>query len=129
MNTKATSKLRGSRGSGGATRTAGAAWDLRLYVAGATANSIRALANLKMICEEHLKGRYTIEVIDLLQHPMLARGEQIIALPTLVRKIPLPIRKIIGDLSNSEKVLIGLDIRARDLTAEQGVPDNETQAG
>lgn len=86
-------------------------WTLRLYVAGQTPKSIRAFANLKALCEEHLKGIYKIQVIDLLEHPQLARGDQIIAIPTLVRKLPEPVRKIIGDLSNTEKVLVGLDLR------------------
>lgn len=86
-------------------------WELRLYVAGQTVKSVTALANLKKYCEEHLKGRYQIEVIDLLEHPQLAEGDQILAIPTLVRKVPAPIRKIIGDLSNQERVLVGLDIR------------------
>jgi circadian clock protein KaiB len=88
-----------------------AQWDLRLYVAGQTPKSLAALANLKRICEEHLPGQYRIEVIDLLQHPQLAREEQILAIPTLVRKLPEPLRKIIGDLSQQERVLVGLDIR------------------
>lgn len=86
-------------------------WELRLYVAGQTAKSITAFANLKKICEQHLQGQYQIEVIDLLENPSLAQADQIIALPTLVRKLPPPIKKIIGDLSNKEKVLVGLDIR------------------
>ncbi|HEX2608320.1 MAG TPA: circadian clock KaiB family protein [Flavisolibacter sp.] len=86
-------------------------WELRLYVAGNTAKSVAALSNLKKYCEEHLKGQYQIEVIDLLVHPQLAEGDQILAVPTLVRKVPVPIRKIIGDLSNEEKVLVGLNIR------------------
>ncbi len=88
-------------------------WELRLYVAGQTAKSMAALENLKKICEEHLAGKYSIEVIDLLEQPQLARGDQIFALPTLVRKLPLPVRKIIGDLSNTERVLVGLDLRPR----------------
>ena len=87
------------------------AYELRLYVAGKTAKSVTALTNLKKYCEEHLKGRYKIEVIDLLEQPQLAEGDQIFAIPTLVRKVPEPIRKIIGDLSNEEKVLVGLNIR------------------
>ena len=87
------------------------AYELRLYIAGKTAKSVTALANLKKYCEEHLKGRYKIEVIDLLEQPQLAEGDQIFAIPTLVRKVPEPIRKIIGDLSNEEKVLVGLNIR------------------
>ena len=89
-------------------------WNLRLYVAGQTPKSIRALANLKVLCEEHLKGRYQIEVIDLREHPQLARGDQIIAIPTLVRRLPLPVRTIIGDLSNSLRLLVGLDLRKID---------------
>ncbi|KQS33765.1 circadian clock protein KaiB [Dyadobacter sp. Leaf189] len=87
-------------------------WELRLYIAGQTPRSVAALTNLKKYCEEHLKGKYTIEVIDLLQQPQLAEGDQILAIPTLVKKVPEPIRKIIGDLSNEEKVLVGLDIRS-----------------
>ena len=86
-------------------------WELRLYVAGKTEKSLTALTNLKKYCEEHLKGQYKIEVIDLLEKPQLAEGDQILAIPTLVRKVPEPIRKIIGDLSNEEKVLVGLNIR------------------
>jgi circadian clock protein KaiB len=88
-------------------------WNLRLYVAGQTAKSIKAFANLKKICEEHLAGKYSIEVIDLSANPRLAKGDQILALPTLVRKLPPPLRKIIGDLSDSERVLVGLDLRPR----------------
>jgi circadian clock protein KaiB len=86
-------------------------WDLRLYVAGQTPKCLAAFANLKRICEEHLAGRYTIEIIDLLENPQLARGDQILAIPTLVRKLPEPVRKIIGDLSNAERTLVGLDLR------------------
>jgi len=85
-------------------------WNLKLYVAGQTPKSIAAFQNLTKICEEHLKGQYDIEVIDLLKNPQLAKGDQILALPTLVRKLPVPIRKIIGDLSNTERVLVGLDL-------------------
>jgi circadian clock protein KaiB len=88
-------------------------WELKLYVAGQTAKSLLAFANLKRICEENLKGQYDIDVIDLLKHPQLAEGDQILALPTLVRRLPEPVRKIIGDLSNGERVLVGLDLRAR----------------
>ncbi len=87
------------------------AWELRLYVAGPTPKSITAFDNLKKLCEEHLKGEYHIEVIDLLKNPQLARGDQIVAVPTLVRKLPEPLKKIIGDLSNTVKVLVGLDLR------------------
>lgn len=86
-------------------------WELRLYIAGNTQKSMTALSNLKKYCEEHLKGLYRIEVVDLLKNPQLAAGDQILAVPTLVRKVPVPIRKIIGDLSNEEKVLVGLNIR------------------
>jgi circadian clock protein KaiB len=88
-------------------------FDLRLYVAGQTPKAIRAFANLRKICDEHLAGRYRIEVVDLLEDPQLGRGDQILALPTLVRRLPQPIKKIIGDLSNTERVLVGLDLRQR----------------
>ena len=88
-------------------------WNLRLYVAGQTPRSLTAFKNLKEICEEYLKGKYHIEVVDLMENPTLARGDQILAIPTLVRKLPQPIRKIIGDLSNTERVLVGLDIQPR----------------
>lgn len=87
-------------------------WELRLYVAGRTPRALTAFSNLKMICEEHLAGKYHIEVIDLTKNPSLAQGDQILAVPTLVRKLPEPIRKILGDLSNTERVLVGLDLRA-----------------
>ncbi len=86
-------------------------YQLRLYIAGKTSRSVAALNNLKSYCEEHLSGQYSIEVIDLLENPQLAEGDQILAIPTLVKKVPEPVRKIIGDLSNQEKVLVGLDIR------------------
>jgi circadian clock protein KaiB len=86
-------------------------WQLRLYVAGQTPKSLTAFSNLKQICENHLAGRYRIEVIDLLEKPGLSKGDQILAIPTLVRKLPQPVRKIIGDLSNTERVLVGLDLR------------------
>jgi circadian clock protein KaiB len=88
-------------------------WNLRLYVAGMTPRAVAAFANLKKLCEEHLADRYEIEVIDLLKQPRLAAGDQIIAVPTLVRKLPPPMKKIIGDLSNEERVLVGLDLRQR----------------
>ena len=90
-------------------------WNLRLYVAGQTNKSITAFANLKNICDEHLAGKYRIEVIDLLKNPQLAKGDQIIAIPTLVRKLPEPLKRIIGDLANTERVLVGLDIRPASL--------------
>ena len=86
-------------------------YELRLYVAGQTPKSLKAFENLKRICEEHLKDRYTIEIIDLVKNPKLAAGDQIVAIPTLVRRLPPPVRKIIGDLSNTEKTLVGLDIK------------------
>jgi len=89
-------------------------WQLRLYVAGHTPKSLTAFSNLKKICEDHLKGRYSIEVFDLLKQPQLSRGDQILAIPTLVRKLPVPVRKIIGDLSDTDRVLVGLDLRAAD---------------
>jgi circadian clock protein KaiB len=88
-------------------------WNLRLYIAGQTQRSVAAFANLKRLCEEHLHGQYEIEVIDLLKTPQLAKGDQILAVPTLVRKLPVPMRKIIGDLSNTERVLVGLDLQPR----------------
>jgi len=90
-----------------------AEYALRLYVAGQTPKAVRAFTNLRKICEEHLPGRYSIEVVDLIENPALGRGDQILALPTLVRRLPAPIKKIIGDLSNTERVLVGLDLRQR----------------
>ena len=86
-------------------------WELKLYVAGQTPKSILAFSNLKKICEEHLKDKYNIQVIDLLKAPQLAKGDKIFAIPTLVRKLPVPIRKILGDLSNTERLLVGLDLK------------------
>lgn len=86
-------------------------WELRLYVAGQTPKSMTAFANLKKLCEDHLAGKYRIEVIDLLKNPQLAKGDQIFAIPTLVRKLPQPLKRVIGDLSNTERVLVGLDLR------------------
>ena len=88
-------------------------WNLRLYVAGMTPRAVAAFDNLKKLCEVHLAGRYEIEVVDLLENPKLAAGDQIVAVPTMVRKLPPPIKKIIGDLSNEERVLVGLDLRPR----------------
>jgi circadian clock protein KaiB len=88
-------------------------WNLRLYIAGQTPKSVTALANLKKICEEHMQGQYRIEIIDLMENPHLARQDQIVAIPTLVRELPQPIRRIIGDLSNTQKVLVGLDLQPR----------------
>ena len=103
-----------SEGGGRATPSStGQRYQLRLYVAGQTPKSVLAFTNLKEICEEHLQGRYEIEIIDLLENPQLARGDQILAVPTLVRRLPEPIKKIIGDLSNTERVLVGLDLHER----------------
>ena len=102
-----------SRSAKPAKAAAAEVYELRLYVAGQTPKSIAAFANLKKICEEHLVGKYKIEVIDLMKNPALARGDQIVAIPTLVRKLPQPIRKIIGDLSNTERVLVGLELRLK----------------
>ena len=88
-------------------------WELRLYVAGETPRSVAALENLRRLCEEYLPDQYTIEVVDLLAHPQLARGDQIVAIPTLVRKLPAPIRRVIGDLSNTERSLVGMGLRQR----------------
>jgi circadian clock protein KaiB len=100
-----------SRRSSVANRRPAKLWHLRLYVAGQTPKSLTAFANLKRICEHHLEGRYHIEVIDLVDQPHLSNGDQILAIPTLVRKLPQPVRKIIGDLSDTERVLVGLDLR------------------
>ena len=102
-------------------------WELRLYVAGQTPNSLKAFANLKKICEEHLAGQYHIEIIDLLKNPTLARGDQILAVPTLVRKLPEPVKKIIGDLSNTERVLVGLDLRPIQMKKSDRVIHQESE--
>ena len=107
MKKKKAAKIRASEKA----KTASALWELRLYVAGRSPKSLTAFANLNKICEEFLPGQYTIEIIDLLQNPHLAEGDQIIAIPTLVRKLPEPLRKIVGDLSNTEQTLIGLQLR------------------
>ena len=93
--------------------TDGEVWELRLYIAGQTAKSVAAVANLRRICEEHLPHQYTVEVVDLLENPKLARGDQIVAIPTLIRKLPDPVRRVVGDLSNTEKTLVGLQLRPR----------------
>jgi circadian clock protein KaiB len=98
---------------------------LRLYVAGQTPKSLSALSNLKRICDEHLDGAYQLEVIDLIKHPQLAQGDQILAIPTLVRNLPAPMRKIIGDLSNVDRVLVGLDLRG----AEEGASESSHPSG
>lgn len=97
-------------------KPAKAEWELRLYVAGQSKKSLAALSNLRRLCDEHLPGKYSIEVVDLLQSPQLAAGDQILAIPTLVRKLPAPIKKIIGDLSNVERALVGLDLRSTSST-------------
>ena len=97
-----------------AAKSKGEFWELKLYVAGQTPRCRAALSNLRKICDEHLEGKYRIELVDLLENPRLARGDQIVAIPTLVRKLPTPLRKFIGDLSDTEKVLVGLDIRKAD---------------
>jgi circadian clock protein KaiB len=94
-----------------ATAPACAHYTLRLYVTGATPRSVRAISNIRKICEEHLEGHYDLEVVDITEHPMLAEGEQIIAAPTLIKKLPLPLRRFIGDMSQTERILIGLDLR------------------
>jgi circadian clock protein KaiB len=96
----------------------GEVWELRLYVAGKAPKSVAAFTNLQRLCEEHLKGRYRIEVIDLLEHPQLAAGDQIVAIPTLVRKLPEPLRRIVGDLRDSERTLVGLQLRPRGAGSE-----------
>jgi circadian clock protein KaiB len=113
MSTKTTKSRTSPRNTRKTTPEPAPKWDLRLYVAGQTQRSIAALENLERICEEHLAGQYRIEVVDLLLDPKLARGDQILAVPTLVRKLPEPVRKIIGDLSNEDRVLVGLDLRQR----------------
>jgi len=109
MSTSSTARRRADPGD-----PKGKLWDLRLYVAGQTSRSRAALANLKQICDEHLAGRYSIDVIDLMEKPHLSKGDQILAIPTLVRRLPKPMRKIIGDLSDTQRVLIGLDLRSAD---------------
>jgi circadian clock protein KaiB len=99
---------------GGSQRRSAKFWQLRLYVAGQTPRSLTAFSNLKKICKDHLKGCYRIYVIDLLEQPQLSKGDQILAIPTLVRKLPQPMRKIIGDLSDTERVLVGLDLHPGD---------------
>jgi circadian clock protein KaiB len=96
---------------------------LRLYVTGMTPKSIRAIENLKAICEEYLRGRYELEIVDIYQHPVLMRGEQIIAAPTLIKKLPEPLRRLVGDMSDRERVLLGLDLRSRSKPEEDGTRD------
>lgn len=105
------------------------AMKLRLYVAGQTPKSLAALSNLKKICAEHLAGKYELEVIDLIKNPQLAQGDQILAIPTLVRNLPVPIRKIIGDLSNVDRVLVGLDLRGADRESQKSSPHSAKSIG
>jgi circadian clock protein KaiB len=109
--TKTTSRARPRKPAGKPKPRKPEVWKLRLYVAGQTPKSALAFANLEALCEKHLKGRYQIEVIDLLEHPHMARGDQIVALPTLVVKLPEPVRKLIGDLSNTDRALVGLALQ------------------
>ena len=109
--TKKVKKLTTGAAGAASTRTGSEIMELRLYIAGQTPKSLVALSNLKKICEAHINGKYRIEVVDLVKTPQLAQGDQILAIPTLVRSLPTPIRKIIGDLSNTERVLVGLDLR------------------
>jgi len=118
MTTKNPAELNGTKRSTTSRENGEGDFNLRLYVAGQTPKSLAAIANLKMLCEDHLAGRYTIEVIDLLVKPQLAAGDQIVALPTLVRRLPPPLKRVIGDLSNTERVLVGLDIRPRPLVTK-----------
>jgi circadian clock protein KaiB len=118
MTTKNPAELNGTKRSTTPRENGEGDFNLRLYVAGQTPKSLAAIANLKMLCEDHLAGRYTIEVIDLLVKPQLAAGDQIVALPTLVRRLPPPLKRVIGDLSNTERVLVGLDIRPRPLVTK-----------
>jgi circadian clock protein KaiB len=107
MNMKTTPRKKGK----GKRNSSGVIWNLRLYIAGETPRSIAALSNLQQICDEHLAGKYLVEVIDLLKNPQLAAGDQIVAVPTLVRRLPPPLKKIIGNLANSQQVIVGLDLR------------------
>jgi circadian clock protein KaiB len=102
---------------------------LRLYVAGQTPKSLAAMSNLKRICADHLSGKYELEVIDLIKNPQLAQGDQILAIPTLVRNLPVPIRKIIGDLSNVDRVLVGLDLRGTEQRSGKNSPPDEKTIG
>jgi circadian clock protein KaiB len=129
MRKRESAKTAANRKTRSAKRTAGARtvaratakkWRLRLYVAGNTPNSIAAFANLKEICESHMGGKYEIELIDLLRQPQLAAGDQIVAVPTLVRRLPHPVKKIIGDLSNQERVLVGLELKPATYRAASG---------
>ena len=120
VNSKDSQPLPDGRGSNPHSLEETERWELRLYVAGQTPKSVTAFSNLKRLCEEHLAGRYTIEVIDLMQQPQLAAGDQIVAIPTLIRKLPEPLRRIVGDLSNTERTLVGLQLRPVTGASERG---------
>jgi circadian clock protein KaiB len=120
---------KGAKGNGKVDMTNETVMQLRLYVAGQTPRSLAALSNLKRICTEHLKGEYELEVIDLAKNPQLAQGDQILAIPTLVRNLPVPIRKIIGDLSNVDRVLVGLDLRGPEQLTAKSSPRNDRRLG
>jgi circadian clock protein KaiB len=120
---------KGAKGNGKVNVTKDPVIQLRLYVAGQTPRSLAALSNLKRICTEHLKGEYELEVIDLAKNPQLAQGDQILAIPTLVRNLPVPIRKIIGDLSNVDRVLVGLDLRGSEQLAAKSSPRSDRRLG
>jgi circadian clock protein KaiB len=120
---------KGAKGNGKVNVTKEPVMQLRLYVAGQTPRSLAALSNLKRICMEHLKGEYELEVIDLAKNPQLAQGDQILAIPTLVRNLPVPIRKIIGDLSNVDSVLVGLDLRGPEQLTTKSLPRNDRRVG
>jgi circadian clock protein KaiB len=120
---------KGAKGNGKVGMTKDPVLQLRLYVAGQTPRSLAALSNLKRICTEHLKGEYELEVIDLAKNPQLAQGDQILAIPTLVRNLPVPIRKIIGDLSNVDRVLVGLDLRGPEQVTAKSLPRNDRRQG
>jgi circadian clock protein KaiB len=120
---------KGAKGNGKPAMPKDTVMQLRLYVAGQTPRSLAALANLKRICTEHLEGEYELEVIDLAKNPQLAQGDQILAIPTLVRNLPVPIRKIIGDLSNVDRVLVGLDLRGPEQMPVKSAPRNDRRLG
>jgi circadian clock protein KaiB len=120
---------KGAKGNGKVDMTKETVMQLRLYVAGQTPRSLAALANLKRICTEHLEGKYELQIIDLAKNPQLAQGDQILAIPTLVRNLPVPMRKIIGDLSNIDRVLVGLDLRGPEQLTAKRSPRNDRRLG
>ncbi len=120
---------KGAKGNGKVPMPEDTVMQLRLYVAGQTPRSLAALSNLKRICTEHLEGKYELQVIDLAKNPQLAQGDQILAIPTLVRNLPVPIRKIIGDLSNVDSVLVGLDLRGPEQLSAKSSPRNDRRLG